>query len=351
MSEVTPRFASFIRAMPKVELHVHLEGSIGPETLLALARRNHVSLPADTVAGLQEWYTFTDFPHFVEIYQAISRCLRTADDIERITRDFLSGQAEQNVLHTEVTYTAITQYRNSGISFDDQMEAIGRARSWAAKELGTSLLLIIDIPRDLVTIQEAEMVADWAIDGRERGVAALGLAGAEQGFPPEMFAPTFERARDRGQRAVVHAGETGGPESIRAAIETLGSLRIGHGVRCGEDPSLVEMLRERQIPLEVCPSSNVCLNIFPDWARHPLPTLIDQGLYVTLNSDDPPMFDTTLTEEYLRAADAFGFEAEELKGLVLNAARASFLDGPERMTLEARIQSDMATAHAEHLEG
>ncbi|MFQ5689402.1 MAG: adenosine deaminase [Gemmatimonadota bacterium] len=350
MNGLDPRLAGFIRAAPKVELHVHLEGSIRPRTLLALAKRNHVALPADTVEGLQEWYTFTDFPHFVEIYQAISRCLRTARDIERITRDFLAGQAEQNVLHTEATFTAITQYRNSGLSFDDQMDAIDRARAWASEELGVSLRLIIDIPRDLVTREEAEMVADWAIEARERGVVALGLAGDERGVPVEMFAPVFERARASGQPGIVHAGETGGAESIRAALNVLGSVRIGHGVRCLEDPQLVEELRRRQVPLEVCPSSNVRLNIFPGWAQHPLPALVEQGLYVTLNSDDPPMFNTTLTEEFLRAVGVLGFGAPDVERFIRDAARASLLRESGRAALEANVEAGLASAREGHLE-
>src|SRR5262245_13411996 len=155
-------FESFVEAMPKVELHVHLEGSIRPETLLALARRNRVALPADTVEGLRAWYTFTDFPHFVQIYVAISSCLRTPDDIELVAREFLTGQAEQNIRYSEITYTAFTHYAHKSIPFHEQLAALNRARAWAVAELGVTMGLIIDISRDRPA-DSGLQVADWAI--------------------------------------------------------------------------------------------------------------------------------------------------------------------------------------------
>lgn len=339
---------SFIHAMPKVELHVHLEGSIRPETLLELSRRNDIALPADSLEGLRQWYVFTDFPHFVDVYLALSRCIRSGDDLELITREFLQGQAAQNVLHSEVTYTALTQYRQAGLSFDTQLAAINRARAWAAKELGVSMLLIIDIPRDLVSEAEANTVADWAIGGLGDGVGALGLAGYEVGFPPEDFAATFARAAAAGLPAVVHAGETLGAASIWGAVRALNAVRIGHGVRCLEDPDLVEVLRARQIPLEVCPSSNVCLQVVPSLAEHPLPRLREAGLLVTLNTDDPPMFNTTLTGEYLKVAEAFDLPPGAIEELVLNAAGATLLPEPARQELELRLGGELRRLRVEH---
>jgi adenosine deaminase len=342
---------TFITVFPKVELHVHLEGSIRPETLLKLAHRNAVALPADSLEGLREWYTFTDFPHFVEIYMTIARCLRTPDDIELVTREFLQGQAEQNILHSEATYTAYTQYLQRGISFRDQLAAINRAREWAAKELGVTLLLIIDIVRERETPEEALTIADWAVGGMGEGVGALGLGGYEVGHPPEKFAAAFDRARAAGLPCILHAGETEGPASIWGALRAGHSVRIGHGVRCLEDPALVAEFRTRQVPLEVCPSSNVCLNVAPSLAQHPLPRLLAEGLYVTLNSDDPPMFNTTLTNEYRQAARTFGLSAEVLEQFSLRALRASLLPEADRLALEARFRSDFARLRANHLNG
>lgn len=339
---------SFIRAMPKVELHVHLEGSIQPATLLELARRNQQPLPADTVAGLREWYTFTDFPHFAEVYQTLSRCIQTVDDIELITRDFLAGQAAQNIRHTEATYTALTVYRNSGLAFEAQLAAINRARAWAERELNTSLALIIDIPREWCTPAEGEQVAEWAIAGHGRGVAALGLGGYEVGFPPEMFAAAFARAQAAGLPAILHAGETEGPASIWGALEAGHSVRLGHGVRCLEDPRLVDELRRRQVPLEVCPSSNVCLKVAPSWAAHPLPDLRRAGLWVTLNSDDPPMFNTTLTDEYLQAAAVFGLNGDDIETLALAAVTAALWPAAQRQARAAEFRAEFARLRRAH---
>jgi aminodeoxyfutalosine deaminase len=339
---------TYIRAMPKVELHVHLEGAIQPDTLLALARRNRIALPADTVDGLRRWYTFTDFAHFVEIYLAVSACIRTPDDVELIAREFLAGQAAQGIRYSEVTYTAFTHYHFKGLPFRDQLAALNRARAWASTELGVTMSLVIDIPRS-ISAESGLMVADWAIDGMGDGVVALGLGGPEIGNPPEKFADAFARARAAGLPGVPHAGETVGPASIWGALRTLDATRIGHGVRCLEDAALVAELRARQIPLEVCPTSNICLGVAPNLAEHPLPRLLEAGLYVTLNSDDPPMFNTSLTDEYLAVARTFGWGAGELEQLVLNAVRAALLPAGERAALESQFAAEFARLRAEHI--
>lgn len=333
---------AFIEAMPKVELHVHLEGAIRPETLLELARRNGEPLPVTTAAELQAWYTFTTFPHFIEVYKTISRCIHTADDIELITRDFLQGQAAQNIVYTEATYTALTHYQNRGISFAEQLAAINRARQWAEETLGVRLGLVIDIPREWTSEEESLMVADWVIENIGNGVVALGLGGYEVGFPPERFARAFDYAHRAGVPMVIHAGETMGPESIWGALRAAHACRIGHGVRCLEDPALVAELRERQIPLEVCPTSNVCLKVFAELGQHPLPELMRQGLYVTLNSDDPPMFNTTLTQEFIAAATHFHLSSATIEQLTLNAVRAALLPATTREAMEQQFKQRFA---------
>jgi adenosine deaminase len=329
---------AFVRGLPKAELHVHLEGSIRPETLLELSRRHQVRLPAETVEELRAWYRFVDFPHFAEVYGTISRCLQQAEDIELITRQFLKGQAEQNILHSEVTYTAFSICVDNGIPFEAQLAAIHRARAWGEQELGVTMSLTLDIPRERVNEAESLRIADWAISGMEAGITGFGLGGLEVGFPPERFAAAFDRAREAGLKSVPHAGETDGAGSIRGALEALGAVRLGHGVRCLEDPALVEELRQRQIPLEVCLSSNVCLKVTPSLEQHPLPRLLEAGLYVTLNSDDPPMFNTTLVDEYRLAGQALGLGREALRGLALNAVRASFLPEGRKAELEGMVR-------------
>ncbi len=328
----------FIQAMPKVELHVHLEGAIQPETLLKLARKHNVSLPADNVEGLRRWYRFTDFDHFVQIYGKISECLRTPDDIELVAREFLAGQAAQHIEYSEVTYTPYTHYKQKGLPWAEQLDALNRARMWAEAELGVTMGLVPDISRN-VSAEIGLLVAEWAVAGMNNGVVALGLGGPEAGNPPEKFGDAFACAEEAGLPGVPHAGEMVGPASIWGALRSLNAVRIGHGVRCLEDSTLVDELRRRQIPLEVCPTSNVCLGVAPDFASHPLPRLIREGLYVTLNSDDPPMFNTTLTNEYIQAAECFGFDEAILEALVMNAVDAALMPPDARARLKARFQS------------
>ena len=330
----------FIEKMPKVELHVHLEGSIRPETLIQLAQRHRVDLPAKTIQELRSWYTFTDFAHFIEIYRTFARCLRSAEDIELITREFLIGQAEQNIRYSEVTYTPYSQYRETGLPFKDQLDAINAARDWARSALGVEMGLVLDISRD-VSPQEGYLVAQWAVENRDQGVVALGLGGDENGNPPEKFSHAFQYAFEAGLPAVPHAGETTGPESITGALDALHAVRIGHGIRCLDDAALVKRLREEQIPLDVCPTSNVCLKQVATLADHPLPRLMAEGLLLTINSDDPPMFNTTLTREYQQIAEAFSFDQQQIEKFVLNALHVSFLPNEQKVRLRMDFQNEI----------
>jgi adenosine deaminase len=343
---MTMTLDDFIRAMPKVELHVHLEGATQPATLLKLAERHHITLPADTVEGIQQWYTFTDFLHFVEIYVKISECMRTPDDIELLTREFLAGQAAQNIRHTEATYTPYTHYKQKELPFEEQLAAINRARAWAEAELGMTMGLVLDISRD-VTPEKGLITADWASEHLGNGVIALGLGGPEIGNPPEKHAAAFERAAAAGVPSVPHAGEHDGPASIWGALRTLNPIRVGHGVHCLDDPALVAELRERQIPLEVCPTSNVCLGEFPTMQDHPLPRLVDEGLYVTINSDDPPMFNTTLNDEYLAIAHTFGYDADDMERFVMNAVRVTLLPDDVKARMEREFTAEFRRLRAE----
>jgi adenosine deaminase len=338
----------FIRAMPKVELHVHLEGSIQPETLLQLARRNHRPLPAATVEGLRDWYTFIDFDHFIEIYVAICACIATAGDFELIAREFLRGQAAQNIRYSEVIFTPYTHTKGeNGISFAAQLAALSRAQQWAADELGIQAAWVPDISRNTRPVEHSLTVADWAISSKAQGVVGLGVGGGEIGNPPELFEEAFQRARAAGLASLPHAGETEGPASIWGAIRSLGATRIGHGVRCLDDPELVVYLRQQQIPLDVSLTSNVCLKVANSLADHPLPRLLDEGLFVTINSDDPPMFNTTLTDEYLALAHTFGFDVEMIEKLVLNGVQASLQPTETRSAMARQFRDEFAHLRAE----
>lgn len=322
--------------MPKVELHVHLEGSIRPETVLKLAKRHAIPVPADTVEGLTAWYSFRDFPHFVEVYVGVSQCIRTPEDLELVAREFLDGQAAQNVLHSEVTYTASTIEKHAGIPWQDQLEALGRAKVYGEKELGISCGYILDIVRGDPPERGLE-VAKWAAKGREFGVCALGVAGEER-LGSAQYARAFDLARAEGLPVAAHAGETCGPESVRLICELTDPERIGHGVRILEDPQLTREFVHSQKTLEVCPTSNVSLGVFPSLEAHPFARMLDEGLCVTLNSDDPPMFGTTITDEFVRCAQTFDLSTDILWTLTLNAARASFLPENQRRELQERLR-------------
>jgi adenosine deaminase len=327
----------FIARLPKVELHVHLEGSIRPETVLKLAQRHGIELPAEDVDGLREWYRFRDFPHFVEVYVQVSRCVRTPQDIELVAWEFLEGQAAQNILHTEATYTASTIERFNGIPWPDQIDALDRARLRAEQELGITCGWIIDIVRGEPAERGLE-VAQWAVKAQDRGVVALGLAGEERRGHPRDYREAFDLAHVYGLPVVPHAGETEGAWSVKACLEACRPARIGHGVRCLEDPELVAQLRELPVPLEVCPSSNVRLGVAPSLEEHPLPKLIEAGLWVTLNSDDPPMFGTTLTEEYIKCAETFGWDEEYVRAMALRATEAALVNDRRREELRRAVR-------------
>ena len=318
--------------MPKVELHIHLEGSIRPETLFKLADRNKINFSIKSIEELEKWYQFTDFKHFLEIYFAICNCIRTPADFELITTEFVKQQVEQNIKYSELIFTPYTHFEH--VAFDEQLAAINRVRLKAERDSGVRIGLVPDISRHMRPVTETFQIADWAIENMGNGIIALGLGGPEIENPPEIFQETFDKLKHAGLHSLPHAGETEGPASIWGAINSLSAFRIGHGIRCLEDPQLVEHLRENQIPLDVCPTSNVRLGLVPILAEHPLPKMLEEGLLVTINSDDPPMFNTTLTDEYLRIVKTFNFDIKQVKQFIFNGIRASLLSLEAKQVLE-----------------
>lgn len=313
----------FAKRMPKGELHVHLEGSILPRTLLFLAKRNNVKLPYSTVRGLKEFYHFRDFSHFIDTYLKITSCLCTPDDYYLIAYDFGRECARQNIRYAEVTFSISTNTAKTGLPWQVILNALNKGRVQAQAEFGVRWQWVFDIVRNLPDTQG--LLTQIAIEARSMGVVAMGLGGSEAEYPAELFIDSFERAHQAGLHSVPHAGEMSGPKSIWTAIEQLHADRIGHGVRCIEDPRLLVTLRERQIPLEICPTSNIALGVYSDYAQHPLRDLWDMGLLVTVNSDDPPMFNTSLNHEYEVLIKHFDFGFHELEEISLNSLRASFL--------------------------
>ena len=320
---------------PKAELHLHFQGAIRPATLLGLARRHGIALPVDDLSALREWFRFRDFAHFVEVYALLRACLVEPADYELVTYELGSELAGQGVRYAEVTFTPGPEvYHGPRETFFDGLSA-GRER--VRRELGVELRWIFDIPRRTVTLHPdiplADFITDCAINGRNDGVVALGLAGTELGYPPEPFEPWFDRARAAGLHSVPHAGETAGPASIWGALRVLGAERLGHGVRAVEDPALLDYVVEHHIPLEVCPTSNIALGVYPSLAEHPLRRLVEAGALVTINTDTPAIFGITLTAEAELLHTAFGLSDAAAEQVLQNAIDASFLSPLERTAL------------------
>jgi adenosine deaminase len=335
----------FARSIPKVELHVHLEGAIRPATLLQLAERNGATLPANYVDGLRQFYRFRDFSHFLGVYVTITECLRAPEDYQLIAYEFGSDCASQNIRYAEVTFTMATNAQLTGLPWHIILERLNAGRKKARKDFGVDWRWVFDISRNHPDTQNE--VLDIAIEARDLGVAALGLGGPEAEFPPELFIDTFSRARDLGFPRVPHAGEMLGPESVWTALRELHADRLGHGVRSVEDPELVEHLIEYQVPLELCPTSNIRLGVFPGYASHPLRQLWDSGVYVTVNSDDPPLFGADLNHEYEVLVEDFGFDADDLEHISLNAVRASLLPAAEKARMELDFVAEFSQLRAE----
>jgi adenosine deaminase len=338
---------AFVARMPKVELHVHLEGTIQPATLLRLARRRGVDLPASDEASLREWFRFRDFDHFVQIYLTTSRCVQEPEDFQLVVADFLAEQARQNVLYSEVHFTIATHIaygRNGG----EIRQALWEAMVEGEKRHGVRMRLIPDMVRD-VGPRMGDVTLAWAVEGRAQGAVALGLTGREAVHANEPFREHFRLAGQEGLRRHAHAGEHAGPESVRSALAVCGAERIGHGARSIEDPLLVAELARTRVPLEMCPSSNVCLGVAADYGSHPFDRLHRAGVELSVNSDDPPMFDTTLTREYLNLQRAFGYDAAQLAGFALAGVRHSFLSGEEKRRLEEEFRRQFASLGQELL--
>ncbi|WP_432973049.1 adenosine deaminase [Dactylosporangium sp. CA-233914] len=337
--------AEFVAGLPKVELHVHHVGSATPATVARLAERHAgaTPVPADP-QRLAEYFTFTDFAHFIEVYLSVVDLIRDAQDVATLTYDIGAGLAGQNVRYAELTLTPYSSIAR-GIPAEAYCEAVEDARARVLRDHGTELRWCFDIPGE-AGIPSADVTLETALKQRPDGLVSFGLGGPERGVPREWFAPHFAQARAAGLRSAPHAGESTGPETIWDALRHLGAERIGHGIAAARDPDLLAHLREHDIALEVCPTSNVCTRSVPSLAEHPLPALVAAGVPVTINSDDPPMFSTTLNEEYVVAAQLLGLDHAGVAELARQGVRYAFLDEPRKAALLAEIDAYTAAATA-----
>jgi aminodeoxyfutalosine deaminase len=281
---------------PKVELHVHLEGTVSPETLLALGHRNGVPLPVETVEELRELYRFKDFNHFISTWLLATSVLRTADDFRRITVEYAAEAKAQGCVYIEGIFSP-TQQARRGVDLDEVFSGYCDGAQEARELHGVEVRLTPDMTRG-GTPEESERTARYSIKYNERGVVGIGLGGYEAEYPPDLYVGPFAIARDAGLGSVPHAGEVVGPESIRGALDLLHADRLRHGIRAVDDPALVQEIADRGVVLDTCLISNICVGIVPSLDRHPLPQLLAAGVRCSLSSDDPAMFDTSLEHEY-----------------------------------------------------
>jgi len=325
-----------VRRLPKVELHLHIEGTLEPELAFELAGRNGLTLPYDSVAALREAYAFDDLQSFLDLYYACCDVLLTEQDFYDLTMAYLRRVALDNVVHTEIFFDPQT-HTVRGVPFATVVGGIRRALHDGEQELGITSELILCFLRHLsedaalATLAEAEPFLDQ--------IVGVGLDSGERGNPPSKFVRVFARARSLGLRVVAHAGEEGPADYIVEALDLLQAERIDHGVRCLESAALVERLARSQVPLTVCPSSNVKLRVFDTMADHTLPALLAAGLCATVNSDDPAYFGGYMTDNYLGVVQALGLGRDEVLQLARNAVRASFASAERKQQIMGLIDA------------
>jgi aminodeoxyfutalosine deaminase len=323
----------FIQSLPKAELHLHLEGTVTPETLAELRRRRGKN---STVAEAEALYQYQDFTGFLMAFKTLTEDLQTPEDYELITYRLIEQLKAENVLHAEVYVSvAVCLWRKQ--DFDAIFEGLERGRARGEKDFGVSLLWIFDAVRQFGP-EAAQAVFELATKYHDRNLVGIGIGGDEVKAPAEMFREQYAYAAAQGLRLTAHAGESAGPESIWGALN-LGAERIGHGLSAAQDPELIEELAQRQVPIEICMTSNIKTGCCLQLRDHPVRSYFDHGLMITLNSDDPAMFGTSLTHEYELAQSEFGFTDEHLRELARNSFEASFLPAEKKVAFLNMLDS------------
>ena len=341
----SPTVAPFVAGLPKAELHVHLQGAASVSTILELSRRHpDAGLPTEE-DELREFYRFRDFDHFIRVYMAVNRLVRTPDDVEALVVGLGRDLDAANVRYAEVTVTP-DSHLLVGMDPAGVAHALteGRSRAWTL--FGVDLAYTYDI-NGADGLPAGERTVEWAERFPADGSVGFGLGGPEAGAPRAAYADVFRRARDLGLVSVPHAGETTGPASIRDSIDALGAVRIGHGIAAAQDPSLMAELVDRDVVLEVCPTSNVCTRAVASLEEHPFTILREAGVRLTINTDDPGMFDTDLNREYVIANEVFGVGRDGLVELARESVRASLASPATKDRILAEIEDYVEAAPAE----
>ncbi len=331
----------FIEGLPKAELHLHIEGTLEPELMFALAKRNSVELPYGSVEELRAAYDFGNLQDFLDLYYQGMQVLLEEQDFYDLTWAYLERAGAQNVLHAEVFFDP-QAHTARGVAFSTVIDGIDRALRDAEPRLGISSKLIMCFLRHLDQ-DDAMATLDQALDHRDR-IVGVGLDSSELGHPPAKFKDVFARAREAGFLTVAHAGEEGPAAYVWGALDDLGVSRIDHGNRSLDDAALVRRLAETKTPLTVCPLSNLKLAVVKDMRDHPLPEMIERGLFVTVNSDDPAYFGGYINENYQAVHEALALSREQLAALARNSFEAAFLDSSEKQALIGRLDDYLGAA-------
>jgi adenosine deaminase len=336
-----------LHGLPKVDLHRHLEGSLRLETLSEIAQEHGIDLPSYDIEYLRPFVTVTDqdigFHRFLEKFRLLRRFYPTQAAVERMAYEAVVDAAADNIKYLELRFNPVALAREQGFSFDQVTTWVSSAVAQAQRDCGVRTNLILQIGRD-ENLDTAFQIADVALAHRSDSVVGLDLAGDETGYPARRFAEVFQRARREGLQVTVHAGEAGNAENVREAIEMLGAQRIGHGVRSIENSEIVQLIRQREVTLEVCPTSNLQTGVERRIWQHPLPDLLALNVRVTLNTDDPSISDTTLTDEYLTVMLAMGVTLEQIKQTIVTAIEGSFQPPEERKRLAAWFRRELVLA-------
>ncbi|EKO3454823.1 adenosine deaminase [Vibrio fluvialis] len=329
----------FIQQLPKVELHLHIEGSLEPELMFDLAQRNQIAIPFSSPDEVRAAYQFSNLQSFLDIYYQGANVLIHEQDFFDLTWAYLLRCQQDNVMHTEIFFDPQT-HTARGIAFETVINGITQALEKGQQELGISSQLIMCFLRHL-SEADAMHTLQQALPYKDK-IVGVGLDSSEQGHPPEKFQQVFRQAREAGFIAVAHAGEEGPALNIRNAIDLLGVQRVDHGVRCVEDAALVQELKQTRMPLTVCPLSNLKLKVFTEMEQHNIVDLLRQGLCVTINSDDPAYFGGYMTDNFMAVADAHPMSHQELAQFTLNAIEASFISAEDKARMSAKVHEVLA---------
>ena len=327
-----------IHALPKVELHVHILGSIRPETLLSIIRDDDVKTPYATVEEIIKRFEYTDFVNFLRTYMEIVDYITDERHFEQITYEMLENCAKSNVHYVEASFSP-PDHKAKGLDFDKMLDSINRGILRAKKDFGVETNIRVDTCRSS-TFDEAMEILDH-IEKKPDNIITLDLGGDEKRWPPRPFAEHYKRATTLGLHRVAHAGEAAGPESIWDAIHSLDVERIGHGVTAQQDPDLIEYLKREQIAIEMCPVSNLRTGVVSSISEHPIREFFDKGLLVTVNSDDPSLFHTNMNNEYEQIHKHLGFSLKELFQISLNGIQTTFIDESAKFELVQRFTEEL----------